>query len=214
MRKSLSVNKIESFISNTELLALISVSAVLRKEKLLRNFLIIARERKLKPGKIYEALLQTYLFAGFPSALISLSIFSEYFKRNKKNITLNNFEKIKADGEKTCRKIYGYKYEKLISNTSGFSPELSEWLVIEGYGKVLSRKGLSLKEREILNVAVLSALKFENQLYSHFNGAYINGANIKELSGIIKSLEIFSSTISSFGFKVMDKFIKQKRITN
>lgn len=48
---------------------------------------------------------------------------------------------------------------------------MAEWLIIEGYGKVLGRKGLSLKERELCIVSILSAMKFEEQLYSHIIGA-------------------------------------------
>ena len=62
-------------------------------------------------------------------------------------------------GIKNCKKIYGDKFDKLISNIKNFSPEMAEWLIVEGYGKVLGRKGLTLKEREVCIVSILSALK-------------------------------------------------------
>ena len=161
-------------INSINLLALISAATVLRKEKIFRQLLEYTRLKKLNCLKIYEALLQTYLFAGFPIALISLSIFYEYYpdcrsleiKAKKKD-----FYKI---GEITCRKIYGNKFEKLIENTSKFSPELANWLIFEGYGKVLSRKILSLKEREILNISVLTSLRsYKLHLYVSIIGFQI-----------------------------------------
>ena len=37
-------------------------------------------------------------------------------------------------------------------------PDLAQWMIMEGYRKVLSRDVLSLKEREVLNVAILTTL--------------------------------------------------------
>ena len=200
-------------ISSIKILALITATAVLRKEKVFRMLLEYSRIKKFNSKKIYEAVLQTYLFAGFPNALISLSILNEYFpncSKDSKQENCKNFDKI---GEATCRKIYGNKFEKLISNTKKFSPELAEWLIAEGYGKVLSRKILSLKERELLNISILTALKFENQLYSHINGAYRLKVKINLINEIISSLEILGSDkYSIFGMKVLNKFMEQKRV--
>ena len=86
-------------------------------------------------------------------------------------------------------------------------------MIAEGYGKVLSRKILSLKERELLNISILTALKFENQLYSHINGAYRLKVKINLINEIISSLEILGSDkYSIFGMKVLNKFMEQKRV--
>ena len=63
------------------LLPLISASAVLRKEKICRNLIKTAQKKNISYRKIYEALLQTYLFAGFPSALNSLKILREFYQQ-------------------------------------------------------------------------------------------------------------------------------------
>ncbi len=85
------MGKITSFLSSLKIsrdlnrtaLSLLSASAVLRKEKELREILTYLKEHKFSRRKIYEALLQTYLFAGYPSALISLQTASEYFKADQ-----------------------------------------------------------------------------------------------------------------------------------
>jgi 4-carboxymuconolactone decarboxylase len=214
------MEKIRSFLNqsiakkkfNHLSLALLSASAVLRKEKAFREILLILNEKKFSRRKIYEALLQTYLFAGYPSALISLSIYSEYFNVDKEISEIWDIKFFRERGKANCRKIYGNKFEKLIGNITSFSPELSDWLVTEGYGKVLGRKGLSMREREACNIAVLSALKFENQLYSHINGGHRLGLQWDEINEIIESLLLLDRSGSvKFGKKILKEFVERKR---
>jgi len=197
-------------LSEIELLALLTASSVLRKEKRFDLILKDMLAQKYSIKKIYEALLQTYLFAGFPSALISLKKLSD-IKSNNKNYEGYDFIKYKSRGEKNCRKIYGNKFDKLISNVKSFSPELSEWLIVEGYGKVLGRNGLSLKEREICIVSILAALKFRDQLYSHINGAIRLKTNVEVIKKVINNLEIISAKSSAkFGLGVLGDYQKSK----
>jgi 4-carboxymuconolactone decarboxylase len=193
------------------LLPLIASSSVIRKERLLKALIYSAKANKISSGKIYEVLLQTYLFAGFPAALNSLKIFNEVVPSYKSKYKKHSYSKLKRIGEKTCRKIYGDKYEKLISNTKLFSPELSDWLVTEGYGKVLSRGKLNLKERELAIITILTVLGFKDQLYSHINGAFRLGIKISEISELIEALQLLGSkSFSVFGKQVLQAFIKNK----
>jgi hypothetical protein len=58
----------------------------------------------------------------------------------------------------------------MIARMAGFHPDLAEWILADGYGRVLSRPGLSIRERELIVVAVLSALRLPKQLESHVRG--------------------------------------------
>ena len=197
-------------LSELELLALLSATSVLRKEKQFELILERLLTNKCSIKKIYESLLQTYLFAGFPSALISLKKLNEIVARN---IVYKGYdlEKYYTWGEKNCRIIYGNKYDKLISNLKSFSPEIAEWLIIEGYGKVLGRKGLTFKEREVCIVSILSALKFRDQLYSHINGAVRVKAGFKIIFKVIKNLELISAkSAAKFGLRVLKEYQLQK----
>ena len=197
-------------LSELELLALLSATSVLRKEKQFELILERLLTNKCSIKKIYESLLQTYLFAGFPSALISLKKLNEIVARN---IVYKGYdlEKYYTWGEKNCRIIYGNKYDKLISNLKSFSPEIAEWLIIEGYGKVLGRKGLTFKEREVCIVSILSALKFRDQLYSHINGAVRVKAGFEIIFKVIKNLELISAkSAAKFGLRVLKEYQLQK----
>jgi alkylhydroperoxidase/carboxymuconolactone decarboxylase family protein YurZ len=209
-------NKIKQIdtLSDFEMLTLLSAASVLRKDRYFYLIIDNLLKRRYSAKKIYEALLQTYLFAGFPSALISLKIFNQIVSREKKYEGYD-LHKYTERGKKNCKIIYGNKYEKLISNVKSLSPEMAEWLVVEGYGKVLGRKGLSLQEREVCIVSILAALKFRDQLYSHINGAIRVKVTTEFLKKIINNLQIISAkTASVFGMNVLKAFITKKESSN
>jgi len=194
------------------LLPLICAATVLRLDDILEELILLAKRRRIPNTKLYEALLQNYLFAGYPSAIISLKILNKHVrfiaKTSADDMNLYHFRK---RGEKNCKAIYGKKYHKLIANVNSFSPELSEWLVLEGYGKVLGREELSLKERELCIVSVLTALKFEDQLYSHINGALRVGATSKDIEQVIENILLLGKkNLVAFGKMVFNKYQKSK----
>ena len=200
--------------SEYELLALLSASSVLRKEKYFKELLFFCKKRKIKREKVYETILQTYLFAGFPSALVSLQIVNEFIP--KKNTVTNNDTKLGTikNGTQTCKKIYGNKFDKLINNIKSFSPELADWLIIEGYSKVLSRKGLTLAERELSIISILTVQKYGSQLYSHINGASRQKVSEKKIKKVIENLELLGNkSYTKYGLRVFSKFINNKKRT-
>jgi len=201
-------------LSKKDLLPQIAAVSALNDFNKLRQLILLAKDKKISFTKLYETLLQNYLFAGYPSALSSLKILKEYFPKIKMpkvaDMNLYHFRKM---GEVRCRKVYGNKYEKLIRNIKKFSPELSEWLLLEGYGKVFGRKGLSFKERELCIVAVLTVMKFEDQLYSHLNGAIKAKATIEEIETVIKNLILIGKkNYSRLGEKVLSRYKVEKGI--
>ena len=208
---STEINKIKK-LQTYELLPLICASAALRMDDSLRMFFIEAKKRKINKIFIYESLLQNYLFTGYPSALVALRILKEIYGEDNSAETedwdLNHY---RERGIRNCKKIYGRKYNKLISNIKSFSPELSNWLVLEGYGKVLGRKNLSLKQRELNIIAVLSVQKFNEQLYSHINGAYRQKVEPEKIRRVILNLKLLGDDgFSTFGLKVLNKYLRKK----
>jgi len=199
-------------LSKKYLLPQMAAACAINEFKRLREIIIKAKFEKISFSKMYETLLQNYLFAGYPSALASLKILKEYYPYKKlPEVADMNLYHFRRKGEERCQKVYGDKFEKLIRNINNFSPELAEWLVLEGYGKVLGRTGLSFRERELCIVTVLAAMKFEDQLYSHINGAVKAGASIEELQMVIKNLDFLGKkNISGFGSKVLTRYKKDK----
>jgi 4-carboxymuconolactone decarboxylase len=121
---------------------------------------------------IEELLLQTYLFAGFPRTLNGMRewrrVAAKPVAEHGDRLDPRKLEKL---GERTCAQVYGTMYEQLRRNIRDLHPLLDEWMIVEGYGKVLSRPGLDLPRRELCIVAACAATGQDRQLQSHLHGA-------------------------------------------
>ncbi len=163
-----------------------SVAAALHDMELLERTIRSSVRTAEQALQTYEALLQTYLFAGFPTALESLAVFhatvSEllptYAPPLLEPYSTTTFE---SRGELLCKQVYGSVYEKMMSRLSAITPDLSSWMIMEGYGKTLSRPGLDIISRELCIVAVLATLERRQQLVSHVRGALLVGATEEQL---------------------------------
>ena len=120
---------------------------------------------------IEELLLQTYLFAGFPRALNGMREWRRIHQSPiGRDLTLDP-RRMREQGEATCARVYGDMYERLRANVRALHPLLDEWMILEGYGKVLSRPELDLARRELCIVAACAATAQDRQLQSHLHGA-------------------------------------------
>jgi len=140
---------------------------------------------------IEELLLQTYLFAGFPRALNGMREWRR-LSPTPASATVSPNDAVVASGEETCARVYGGMYERLRHNIAALHPRLDEWMIAEGYGKVLSRPGLDLGRRELCIVAACAATGQDRQLQSHLHGAQnagvpdaVIGAAVEALRGLI-----------------------------
>ncbi|HKO15870.1 MAG TPA: carboxymuconolactone decarboxylase family protein, partial [Gemmatimonadaceae bacterium] len=148
------------------------------------------------PVWIEEVLLQSYLFAGFPRALNAMrewrrlpagSVRGEA-RRGASDPDAGDLERLRARGEATCRLVYGRMYERLRANIDVLHPALDEWMIVEGYGKVLSRPALDLPRRELCIVAACAASGQDRQLHSHLHGALNVGVAPEVMTSAIEAL--------------------------
>jgi 4-carboxymuconolactone decarboxylase len=80
-------------------------------------------------------------------------------------------------------------YDRLRVNILALHPELDDWMIVEGYGKVLSRPALDLPRRELCIVAACAASRQDRQLHSHLHGAVNVGVAPEVVSEAIDALE-------------------------
>ncbi|UCC72370.1 MAG: carboxymuconolactone decarboxylase family protein [Gemmatimonadota bacterium] len=145
-----------------------------------------------RDAEVEEAILQSYLFLGFPSAI-------ETFRRwrahgvDAPEAAAEEFEAWIERGEQTCATVYGDHYERLRENIARFHPDLDRWMVLEGYGKVLSRAALSLGVREMLIIAMLvvQGASGRRQLRSHLQGALNAGVAPGDIETTIRRAAAF-----------------------
>jgi len=133
--------------------------------------MISSAHKKVAAVWIEELLLQTHLFAGFPRALNAMREWRRHEPIPAAAADDVDVETRRQNGVATCRAVYGSMYERLRENIRGLHPLLDDWMITEGYGKVLSRPGLDLPRRELCIIAACAASDQERQLHSHLHGA-------------------------------------------
>jgi len=161
------------------------VAAALGRERALRLGIRAALRAGTRPARLDETLLQLVPFAGFARAINAFSVFREYHPQPAP--APRRGRGFRRRGESLCRRIYGPVYGRMIARMRGYHPDLADWILEEGYGRVLSRPVLSVRERELIVVAVLSALRLPKQLESHRRGALRMGATAGELAAMRKA---------------------------
>lgn len=141
---------------------------------------------------VEECILQSYLMAGFPRALNAMREW-----RKVSGVPAPALEEIpepslwrwRTQGEQTCEVVYGKFYAKLRENIVGLHPALDDWMIVEGYGKILSRQGMELRLRELCIVAACAAMGQDRQLHSHLHGALNAGAPSGEVAATLDALD-------------------------
>jgi len=144
---------------------------------------------------IEEVILQSHLFCGFPRALNAAREWRRFAPVPGAGEGwpgevpgAGEFEAYRTAGELTCARVYGRFYEKLRQNIVELHPELDRWMIVEGYGKVLSRPGLDLGRRELCIVAACVASGQDRQLHSHLHGAHNVGVPDETIGQAVDSL--------------------------
>ncbi len=195
--------------------ALVRLSAAhaARDRDSLRKALLTAAE-VAGPGPVEEVLLQAYLFLGFPATIWAFGIWRPLragagpSRDSLLEVTRDSAgadeedagadEEDPADpaglaalwrqsGETVCARVYGANYDKLRENVRELHPELDRWMILEGYGKVLSRPRLDLVTRELCIVALLAVTCWAPQLHSHLRGALNVGAGPEEVEEALEA---------------------------
>jgi 4-carboxymuconolactone decarboxylase len=160
------------------------------REGLLRRELKAARRAKIPFRRIQETILQTYLFAGFPRAINGFWVLEEVFGGGVPPAPVEGRRPgWRARGERLCRRIYGPDYPALMVRMKRFHPDLAEWILAEGYGKVLGRRFLKASERELIVIGLLTAGAVWRQMPSHLRGALNVGARRAGIDAVFRALK-------------------------
>ena len=172
--------------------SLVRVSAALasRDGEALR-LALAAAARDADPVEVEEALLQSYLFLGYPAALGALAQWREVSPAAPLAASPDDWCAWAQRGADLCRRVYSTRYRELRDNIGRLHPDMERWMVVEGYGKVLSRPGLAPLVREHCIVALLAVAGAGPQLYSHIRGALNLGAPVAALAETLEIAGVF-----------------------
>jgi alkylhydroperoxidase/carboxymuconolactone decarboxylase family protein YurZ len=145
-----------------------------------------------EPELMREAILQTHLFAGYPRTLNALAAFREAcekagnplsgeIKLRDEPLEGDDIEAFRKRGQELFNAMYGDKAEKVDRYARNASPDLADWAIVEGYGRVLGRDVLEPRLRSLCIVGALIPLDASPQLKGHVQCALNTGSNAEQL---------------------------------
>ena len=156
---------------------------------------------------IEEVILQSYLFAGFPRTLNAAREWRKVSGREAPSMDagerLDRVDEWRKQGEATCAIVYGPFYERLRQNIRALHPALDSWMIVEGYGKVLSRPQLDLARRELCIVAACAASRQDRQLHSHLHGALHAGASEAAITDTLAAISVLVSPDDAIRYRML-----------
>jgi len=148
---------------------------------------------------LYEAILQIHLFAGYPASIEGLNVLHSIYgpiKQSGEDINIDVFEE---RGTQLCKEIYTTVYDKMMSKMTIISPDLAKWMILDGYGKTLSRSHLDIQYRELINLVILALGQWRHQFISHLRGSLNIGISLEEIQDSMKIVQE-EGTMSSYEF--------------
>jgi len=148
-----------------------------------------AREAGTPALWLEELLLASLLYVGFPRGIVAWTVYRRLEPDpapGSESSDHARWQEWAERGEAACRVVYGKHYEQLRRNIGALHPALDAWMVVDGYGKTLSRSGLDLLRRELCSVAMLVPQAAPRQLLSHLNGALNAGATTAQVDEVLR----------------------------
>ena len=97
------------------------------------------------------------------------------------------------EGMKVRRQVLGDAHvDASRANADEFSVEWQDFITEQAWGAVWTRPGLSLRERSLITVALLTALGCDGELPLHVRGAITNGLTPEEIREVIMHTSVYA----------------------
>ena len=97
------------------------------------------------------------------------------------------------NGMKIRRQVLGDAHvDRSLANADEFSKDLQRLVTEFAWGGVWTREGLSLKQRSLNNLAMLSVLNRPHELEIHLRGALHNGCSVDEIRETLLQVAIYA----------------------
>ena len=175
--------------SQTVALVRIAMSIARGDDQAMRDHMRAAREARVPALAIEELLLQSLLNVGYPLALAAFGVWHEVAGSappdGGESLLHGEHGRWARRGEQLCAQVYGRTYHKLLVNLRTLHPALEALVVVDAYGKILSRPGLDDARRELCTLAAITMLQTPRQLHAHLRGALNLGWKKEDVDAVL-----------------------------
>lgn len=98
-----------------------------------------------------------------------------------------------SDGERTRREVLGDEHvDRAQANETDFTAPFQEFLTRYAWGEVWNRPELDRRQRSMITLAALTALRAENEIGLHVRAALRNGLTPEEIREVILHTAVYA----------------------
>jgi 4-carboxymuconolactone decarboxylase len=115
------------------------------------------------------------------------------------------------DGERVRREVLGDEHvDRTLANASEYGAPFQEYLTRVAWGEVWARPGLDRRTRSCLTIALLTALRAENELAMHVRAAINNGVTPEEIREVIIHAALYAGIpAGNAAFKLAEQTLRE-----
>jgi 4-carboxymuconolactone decarboxylase len=98
-----------------------------------------------------------------------------------------------SDGERTRREVLGDEHvDRAQARTTEFTAPFQDFIQRYAWGEVWNRPGLDRRQRSMITLATLTALRAENEVEMHVRAALRNGLTPEEISEVLLHTAVYA----------------------
>jgi 4-carboxymuconolactone decarboxylase len=96
-------------------------------------------------------------------------------------------------GLRTRREVLGDEHvDRAIANTTEFTAPFQDFITRYAWGEIWTRPGLSRPERSMITLAMLAALRQEEELAMHVRAAVRNGLTAEQIQEVLLQVAVYA----------------------
>lgn len=111
------------------------------------------------------------------------------------------------------RKVLGDKHvDKAEANKTDFDADFQEYITKNAWGSVWSRAGLTMRERSLITIALMTALGHEEELALHLRATQNTGATEDDIKEVLLHTAVYAGVpAANAAFRIAKEIAKENK---
>ena len=117
-----------------------------------------------------------------------------------------------SDGERTRREVLGDEHvDRAQERATDFTRPFQDFLTRYAWGEVWNRPGLERRERSLVTLAALTALRAEGELELHVRAALRNGVTPEEIAEVLLHTAVYAGLpAANAAFAIAQRVLEER----
>jgi 4-carboxymuconolactone decarboxylase len=117
-----------------------------------------------------------------------------------------------SDGERTRREVLGDEHvDRAQERTTDFTRPFQEFISRYAWGDVWGRPGLDRRQRSMITLAALTAVRAEGELELHVRAALRNGLTPEEISEVLLHTAVYAGVpAANAAFAIAQRVLEEE----